>query len=240
MVYKLRNSWRASVAETGSIEPGVVDVPKRHALALSAFAKLAPEKKDEIYRLAAGMPVGSLPWEALRDAIAKELGPDFDAQNFVNAIRGIFYARHAAAGRTEDDLINIVVAGVEDTIDAQHIADRTTLRSVVVNLLTLKNLELSHNVARVKFDHAFHLHDAGIITDLRPIFDRDGSKVEGFIVSHTLRINYAGAGDEDQELYLAVDTYDLDKLEAVIKRARRKQIALKSLTDNSKLNLIEN
>ena len=105
-------------------------------------------------------------------------------------------------------------------------------------MLALDNLELSYRASRVLFENAHHFHDANIITDIRPIFDVAASAIQGAVISHVLRIDFASSSEDDKNLFLAVDDSDLDKLESVVKRARRKAIALRSFAEESKLKII--
>ncbi|NCT72268.1 MAG: hypothetical protein GXC75_15110 [Xanthomonadaceae bacterium] len=219
--------------------PASISVPEKQAAAINAFTKLPADTQAEIYQTLSGIPTSTAPWLAVREAIEEIVDGDTDAKALVSAIRGLFYIRRFADDKADDEFVKLAMAGISKAVGLDARKPDQQLQSVIVNLLALKNLDLSHRAARVRFDHANHMHDALIVTDLRPIFDRGGATIEGAVVSHTLRIDFAGTSEDEQTLYLAIDGDDLDKLEAVIQRARRKELALKSFAGSSNLNLIE-
>lgn len=95
----------------------------------------------------------------------------------------------------------------------QGLVDSTPVR------LVTKAMELS-------YDYANLLRKARIITDLRPLFDDEGEKVEGGVVTHTLRIAYS-SDDGGHEVSLALDIKDVEKLHEQCERAIKKANTIK-------------
>lgn len=226
--------------EADSQQPPVITVPERHALALSKFASLSGDKQEAMFRVAGEVPASSGAWaEQLREAMGDEcdIGVD-DAKALTSAIMGLFYVRQRASDRTDSDFIHAAVRGVQNAAPDMNVGT-AAIQKVLVNILALKNLELAYRAGRVRFDHALHMHDAGIVTDIRPIFDLSASAIEGAVITHVLKIDYASNFEDDKNIYLAVDDSDLDKLESVIKRARRKAISLRSFAETTNLRIVE-
>lgn len=90
-------------------------------------------------------------------------------------------------------------------VSMQGLIDSTPIR------LVTKAMELS-------YDYANLLRKARIITDLRPLFDDEGEKVEGGVVTHTLRVAYS-SDDGGHEVSLALDLQDVKKLREQCDRA---------------------
>lgn len=226
------------MSDTGSRSP-VITVPERHAIALSKFAALSDDKQKLLYQTAGEIPPGPQAWDILKDAIADQLDmTGDDAKTLAAAMMGLFYARQRASDRTDSEYIQAAIQGIRKAASKSKVS-QGDVQKVLVNVLALPNLELAYRAGRVRFDHAYHMHDAGIVTDIRPIFDVSASSIEGAVICHVLKIGYAGSNEDDKDLYLAVDDDDLEKLEAAIKRARRKAVALRSFAKKAKLKIIE-
>jgi len=61
------------------------------------------------------------------------------------------------------------------------------------------------------YDRDNLLQRTRIMTDIRPLFSRDATSVDGCAISHTLRVSY-DSGGTSQELSLAIDEDDLNLL----------------------------
>ncbi|MDR3402512.1 MAG: hypothetical protein P4L99_08440 [Chthoniobacter sp.] len=84
---------------------------------------------------------------------------------------------------------------------------------------TAKALDLS-------YDHAQLLKRARILTDIRPIFDREATTIQGAVISHTLRLRYDDL-DGEHSISLALDRSDVESLAEECKRALTKcEVAL--------------
>ncbi|MCX6980993.1 MAG: hypothetical protein NTV08_09620 [Verrucomicrobia bacterium] len=79
---------------------------------------------------------------------------------------------------------------------------------------TAKALDLS-------YDHAQLLRRARILTDIRPIFDREATSIQGAVISHTLRLRYDDL-DGEHSISLALDRSDVESLIDECKRALSK------------------
>lgn len=112
------------------------------------------------------------------------------------------------------------------------------LRSIVNDKgeigITFKGWTLSRDTSQL-------FSDAQTVIDARPVFDStddDPSSIKAYIIMSTLRIDYFDRSkDEGSELTvrLSVDEADLEKLEIVIARARKKISVLKDeLSENGK------
>ena len=77
-----------------------------------------------------------------------------------------------------------------------------------------KTLDLS-------YDYANLLQDARILTDVRPVFDRDATAIEAAVVSFTLRLRYDGL-DGNHSLSIALNQEDVRALGAECERATKK------------------
>jgi len=95
-------------------------------------------------------------------------------------------------------------------------------------LLSVKTLLISSKVERLRLDYPATLHDATILSDIRPIFDKPDERPVGCAIAHTLEIEYHESG-EHKEFYVVLDNEDLQKMKRIIQRAEAKAGSLKAL-----------
>lgn len=71
------------------------------------------------------------------------------------------------------------------------------------------------------------LKNADILTDVRPIFEKE--QIRGFTVIHTLKLEaFDNAQNDDVEIYIAMDKSDMEKLEKLIQQAKAREDSAKS------------
>jgi hypothetical protein len=71
--------------------------------------------------------------------------------------------------------------------------------------------------------------DARILTDLRPIFGGEVDAPKAMIIVHTLKLSYHDAATgKHEELFVAIDDEDIEKLKRILERAERKAKSLVS------------
>ena len=76
------------------------------------------------------------------------------------------------------------------------------------------------------YDNLFY--SAKIMTDARPVFNDDASKLEGMGIVHVLRIHFEH-NQKHEDFFIALDSIDLKKLRAVIDRAEKKSQVLQAM-----------
>ncbi|MCT7985459.1 hypothetical protein NG796_19475 [Laspinema sp. A4] len=80
---------------------------------------------------------------------------------------------------------------------------------------------------------------ARVISDIRPIFDRDIEKgPASATIIHTLKLEYRQA-DESKELFLALDSIDIKHLQEQLNRAEKKAKVLRQLIERANVNYLE-
>jgi hypothetical protein len=82
-----------------------------------------------------------------------------------------------------------------------------------------------------------HLYcDSRILSDLRPVFGKEVGRPAGAVITHTLRLGYhEGAEGDHKELYVVLDSDDLESLIYTLNRAQAKDKALRELLAEAKL-----
>jgi hypothetical protein len=90
----------------------------------------------------------------------------------------------------------------------------------------VKTLELS-------FDYENVFYNSKIITDIRPIFNENASKIEGILVSYILRLYYDSADGNNKNMSIALDQTDVENLLQACERALKKAKTAKEFTQSS-------
>lgn len=86
-------------------------------------------------------------------------------------------------------------------------------------------LDALHKARRLSFEYPCVFRRARVVTDLRPVFSADASKIARGVVSNVLVLEYSDAGDS-RRLEIALDKDDLEELRAACDRARIKSETL--------------
>jgi len=95
-------------------------------------------------------------------------------------------------------------------------------------LLRIKAVMIATKVQRLGLEYPNTFHDAMILTDMRPIFDKPEERPVGCTISHTLRIAYHEGG-EHKEFYVMLDADDLQNIKKVLQRAEAKASSVRSV-----------
>ena len=196
--------------------------------------------------------LGALPQEeysTLRDSLARahptlsssalaqslSIGSDREAEEVENLIDGL--TGLLAVGRTHDLPLHdaaIQVASA-DQFDQTDI-DESVLSRRIAELLNCRPIQLLSKALDVGSEHERIFLDARIVTDLRPIFGNDVDALpEAALLRHSLKLEFIHEEDRLGIFYVVLDEEDLDRLEAIIRRAKRKSTSLSSALERAGL-----
>jgi hypothetical protein len=142
-----------------------------------------------------------------------------------------------------DEFVSTVATAAEETGEEQLRASREqwdVLRNRLERLLGPKTRLWLWAKATALFTEQERLFcDARILTDIRPIFDRNAADGPAALsVIHTLKLILHTTSEEVQEFFIALDSDDLLTLKQTIQRAEEKQTALESLIQRTGLPLL--
>lgn len=112
---------------------------------------------------------------------------------------------------------------------------------------TSSELRMKTKAKRLAREKPNLMIDARIIADAIPVFELVGEEEVGdfqhFVMSTTLRIDYldnsSGDGNSGKSIFLGVDDSDLEKLEKLISRARKKKSKLQEKLADAHFTLLE-
>lgn len=126
-------------------------------------------------------------------------------------------------GMNVKEFIDSQIREFSKTLDLEEsLADQLSLSlSRLEELASLQVFQLAGKAIELTYDRDNLLQRTRIMTDVRPLFTKDGVEIEGAVVAHTLRISFDSAGS-DCEMSLALDDTDLRQLISDCERALMK------------------
>ena len=101
------------------------------------------------------------------------------------------------------------------------------VEDIVKGLVQARSVRLAAKAIELVYDYANLLRRSQMLTDVRPLFNKDADAIEGAVVSYTLRLHYDTA-DGEHELSIALDESDVKKLADQCNRALVKAATLRA------------
>ncbi|HKV47975.1 MAG TPA: hypothetical protein VJN69_07785 [Candidatus Acidoferrales bacterium] len=208
----------------------ITTVPASFRRGFAIIKKLSPADFDAIVATLEAAPVlGGL--KELTSTVAQKV-PRQSRQDIEALLRSVFSLSVFLADQEtplSENLANLSAAmqansGPESLTETE----RATFEQRLDKLLHVRSIVMSAKVQSLRFEYPNTLHDAMILTDMRPIFDKPEDRPVGFALSHTLKITYHVAG-EHKEFYVMLDASDLEMMKKQVERAEIKAASLKSV-----------
>jgi hypothetical protein len=132
---------------------------------------------------------------------------------------------------TADEVVEAVRQGLEASDPRWEAAEMERWRSVEPSfkeLLVAPVVRLVSATLDLMYEYQNLLQSARVITDIRPVFSEDAARIEGSVVSHTLRIRYDST-EGDHSISIAMDESDIRELQKQCQRALLKAQTARSL-----------
>lgn len=115
----------------------------------------------------------------------------------------------------------------------------TRLQAHLQALLSLdKSLGVTAKALDVLTEHEKTFCKARILSDIRPVFSVNTKEASAAVIVHNLQLGFHKNG-EHEDIYIALDTEDVQKLREVLERAEEKAVALKALVTKAELPYLE-
>lgn len=116
-----------------------------------------------------------------------------------------------------------------------------SLRGYLREILSFeKSLGITSKAQSIRMQHDKVFSSSQVLTDIRPVFHSDPERTfEAAVLIHNLKINYRTATDEEESFFVALDLEDLKKLEAIIKRAIKKERNLSSWLSGANISYLD-
>lgn len=209
-------------------------IPEEHRRTLVKLALLTGPQVESLVR-----SVGSLPPRKLKDFGAGTAIEGIDSQD----VKGFFetlFSLHMVRAYWDvpvDEFLNDILESLVKHGESLTAENRKQLTEVLERLLGVKSLSVSAKAYSLQREHPYLFHDAKILCDLRPVFDSPSDPPVGLVIAYTLHIVFH-KGAQHEDMFLALDAEDIQKLKTVIGRVEAKTSSLKLLLSEHKLNQI--
>lgn len=135
-----------------------------------------------------------------------------------------------------------------DAVDASGVGglefandeERAFFEARLIRLLGVNSLDVAARAADLLYEHEHTIHGtARVLSDIRPIFGVDPeAPPRGGVVVHTLKISYH-EGRQIKELFVALDSVQVDELIGVLGRASLKGESLRRMLEAANVPHVE-
>jgi hypothetical protein len=214
-----------------------VRIPESGRIAFRNLVVLSPEQFEQLVSAIREARPAAAPeffWKHVAERI-----PSVSSEIVESIIDELFSLNSASetSGLPVDQFNKIILeAAVEDAKESGvPVESQTILQSRLTQLLDLKtSLALTSKALDVLTDAERVFYSAKILTDVRPVFDKAGARIEAAVIVHNLRIHF-GQDDEHRDFVVALDTGDVAKLRNVLNRADAKAKSLQTMLEAAKV-----
>ena len=160
----------------------------------------------------------------LEGVLKNELGDQ--GADLAEVLTGIaVLARSSTAQEIFGDLTETIRRRAVPSWDPEEFERWKGVQAGLDELLAVEQYLALGKAINLRYAHANVFQAAQIITDVRPVFNRDGTTPLSLVISHTLEVRYA-RGTSRQSITLSVDARDVKTLRELCDRADKKAGAL--------------
>ena len=191
----------------------------------------------------------------------KDASPGLDSHQILSIIRPIIpgvadedaekisetlYSLYSFIGHSDisiesflDDISESTATTDNQDLRTSTVEERSSLRSKLRSLLTVRPLAILSKARALKRDSANIFSDARIISDIRPVWDGEVTEPpEGIVISQTLKLIYYDLVGL-KEIYLSISSDDIDNLINILQRAQAKAESLTALAGRTSMKILE-
>ena len=204
-----------------------------YSLALSTIGTLKEEESTSLLESLRSIPP-SLSNDRLIDNVLNR-NPSLEKDAVTNILE-LLFAIYDLCKRSELSLDEIIGEIAQKISSEKEISTSIPIDKVEKIRLRLTDLLGSNGTIATSYkaiiilnDHQYVFNDCRVFTDVRPIFGLDTTaKPAGMGIGHLFKIMYVDLNGE-KELFISLDTADLEQLGEQIQRAISKEKTLRSM-----------
>jgi hypothetical protein len=219
-----------------------IQIPKSGHIAFRKLIDLTAKEFDTLVEAVKQTPPAASPdlfWRRVAEKLSKI--PRKTVESIIDELFSLNYARDNW-GLSEEEFAKMASeAAFSQSPKKLPITEdeKKTLHLRLARLLELKaSLSLTSKALDVITDAERVFYTARILTDIRPIFDDEGKKVEAAVIMHNLRIHY-GQDNDHRDFFVALDTDDVKELRSVLDRADQKAESMQALLRGAKVSYLQ-
>lgn len=216
-----------------------IPIPKEVQPSVAKLLQLSDEAAQEIMNALESAPLSFDDQELAENVAANVKSVEPESANEVVQILFSLYVIRNKAEVPVPEFIDDFLEGVEKT-DLKEILSKVStykFKQWLSRFMGVRALAFTANarVTQKAFEHTFCTGQ--MLTDIRPLFESNNGaarRVIAALITHTLKISYH-EGNRVKDLFLSVDSEDLDTLEELIAQARAESERLQPLLDAAKI-----
>ena len=207
-------------------------IPERHKSGLIKLLRLPDNLIDQIISAFEGVTPKFHPEALSEEVISKVKGVSSDDLiEITNALLSLNSHRvrddtssEELAGEVVRAILETEIKDIKLSVDNQE-----SFKQRLIRFFNIEPLVIAAKATDVLLSHENVFCGARIFTDVRPVFGSDPRVApNAAVMVHMLNLSYHHEG-ELKELYIAMDTLDVEMLREVLDRADLKRQSLKSL-----------
>ena len=210
-----------------------VNIPDQ-AQSLIQRLETMPEEEFEAIRVALGAAPPNLRLDTFNQQVKKILSERYpEIADLVDVITGLSRSSPRDASVSIEELAASITAEVLKR-KGEH-PNPALLEGRIAVLLGIPPLKLWAKASNVQHQYEEIFFEARIISDIRTVFEPDGTTPLGAMVVHNLKITSADGRHQYHDHFFALDNADLEILQSVIQRAKEKTESLETIIRKSDL-----
>lgn len=217
-------------------------VPEKQKSGLIKLLRLSDTSLDQIISAFDGIAPKFFPEELATQVMSKVEGVSSDdLLEIINMLLSLSSHRVHDDTPPEELAEQVIQALLEGSADAQSLlrSKQQTFRQRLVRLLKIETILVSAKASRILQSQENLFCSARILTDIRPVFGSDPSvPPNSAVMVHMLNLSFHHEG-ELKELYIAMDSLDIEQLREVLDRAELKTQSLKTLIKRAGVSLLD-
>ena len=235
--FRIRPSWHSPTAQNRSENHRVADcrpiawkmpplrIPQRYRVGLAAVDRLT-DSDVELIQAHLAASEGEVSIDLLAGQLSSQVETEVDLEQLLEAVASL-------TGLLPEDGegAEALAVDVSESSDLTLARERPEYAARLLKLMEVPVLAIAARAMGVVTDHDKVFHEARILTDVRPIFERDvSSGVKAATVSATMKVEYhAGGRSGIESFFVTLDRGDLEHLRRVVDRALAKMDGLSDL-----------
>lgn len=215
---------------------GEFRIPEGHRASLAVLFSLNDRKAKELLEVLHNSPKGISAGE-LSERISEEgKFSTADSREIVKVLSSLYIVKGKERLSTKELVEGICEAALatEDERLKPKDGDWDKFKEFFEGILSEDdNIGITFKAKGLIAENEKYYIDSNIYTDIRPIFGlMDNDKVNTAVIIHNLKIEYL-TGDRHDEIQVALDSQDIDRLKKQLLRAVEKEEAIKSQLKNT-------
>jgi hypothetical protein len=160
-----------------------------------------------------------------------------DAEAIQEVVMELYRVREFLDMGVQEFVLDIAAALQE--VEPYPAVELRTFVERLTMLLSIESVTIASKAASLKVEYERRFCSARVLTDARPIYGVDPSKMPAAgMITHTLRISYHDNTSQLREFYITMDSDNITTLREVLDRADVKAKSLESVFAAAKVRII--